>query len=356
MANQLSPAQRAQNFSQLTRKYQQMLPPIAGAENGEISLKLPNVRLGSRVKLLVTATINAIHASNTTFTLKPFAPYTFVKKVLMDFNTGFAPYTLSGRQLFMMNMLHLNGNMMLNQGASGRGPTVLGNTAAPTTGANNTLKMILDLPIMLNERDPVGLVILQNNEVNVNITIDFDTALTSLLQTTTGYTVAASNIVVTPMIETFSIPTDPNAIPDISVLKLTTAKIDTSIPSSGPGTMKLNTGTTYRRMVIYFEDTSGNGYADSAFGGNFSLVFNQADTPLVINPTLLAAANAVKYGTALPAGMFVLDFTDQGIPNYGGTRDLVDTSKVTEYWFNYTSPGSGTLTVVSEVLSQLQAS
>ncbi|MEB9519529.1 cytoplasmic protein, partial [Bacillus cereus] len=45
---------------------------------------------------------------------------------------------------------------------------------ATTAGKDNEIQFTIPIPVSLNERDPVGMVMLQNNTANVNLSIAVD--------------------------------------------------------------------------------------------------------------------------------------------------------------------------------------
>lgn len=355
-ANQskVSPAQRASNFAQMTRSNWQMLPSVTGAENSTVQIQIPKVRLTSRIRLEVTATVTATHASSTTFTLQPLAPYNIFNRITVDMNNGFSPFSLSGRELYMYNLMRENDALQANSTtAANRGMTNIPNVSS-SGGTANTTRFMMDLPLSLNDRDPVGLILTQNQETTVTVTLNFGTYL-AMLATTSGFTIAPTSIVVTPFVESFSIPANPDAFPDLSVLKLVQSTRQT-IAGAGQTIVKLPVGMTYRKLVILIEDNASIpvGIADAAFSGNFDLVFNQADVPYSIKPSVLAAINTQQFNGVMPLGVYAFDFSYQGMANYGGARDYIDTEKLTEFWLRFNATAAGTVTCVYEMLSRLR--
>lgn len=353
MANQSksTPAQAAQLFGQMTRQNWQMLPAIAGAESSTVTFNIPKVRLTSRIRVMFEATVTVTHASATTYTAGAMSPFTFIRKANIDMNNGFAPFNVTGGQLYLYSLMRDNA-AILTPATSGRGKVVQGLTAS-SGGTANTVRFVFDLPLTLNDRDPVGLVLSQNQETTITVSLDIDT-VAHLFSSTSGYTIVASSIVLTPMVETFSIPATQDAFPDISVLKLVQAAKQT-VSGSGLQTFKFPVGTTYRKFAFYLEDSSG-GVTDASITSDIELIFNQADRPYKINPKILAAINHEQFGTTLPAGVFAFDFSYQGLSNYGGARDYIDTERLTEMWLNVNAAAAGTLTVVYETLSRLKQS
>lgn len=340
------------NFNRLTRQNYQMNSDIAGAENATISFDIPKSRLTARVRAEVSATLTVTHASNTSYTPAAFAPFNLINRVSVDMNNGFSPFVISGRELYMYSLLDDHAST-LTPATSGRGAVVQGTTAS-SGGTANTVRFLIDLPLSLNDRDSVGLVLTQNQETTVTVTIYFG-AGTSLLASTSGYTVALSNLKVSPMVESFTVPPSPDALPDISVLKLVQST-KKSIAGSGTQELHLPVGMTYRKLILFVEDASNAGIADSAFSGNFELVMNQADSPYRIKPSILAAINHKQFGTTMPQGMYAFDFSYNGMANYGTARDYIDTERLTEFWFRFNATAAGTVTAVYETLSRMRSS
>jgi hypothetical protein len=348
-AAQRNPQQAAQMFGQMTRQNFQMLPAIAAAESSTVSFNIPKVRLTSRIRVMVEATLTVTHASATTYTPAAFAPFSLLRNVSLDMNNGFKPFSVSGLQLYMYSLMTIDADVMTAQ-TSGRGKVVQGLTAS-SGGTANKVRFLIDLPLTLNDRDPVGLVLTQNQETTVTVTLDFNAA-SSLLASTSGYTLALSNFILTPMVESFTIPAVPDAFPDLSILKLVQSSKQV-ISGAGTQTFKFPVGTTFRKFAFYVEDSSG-GVADTSITSDIQILFNQADNPYKINPRVLAMYNHEQFRKPLPQGMYAFDFSYQGIANYGGTRDYIETEKLTEYWLQFDVAAAGNITVVYETLSRLR--
>ena len=353
-AQKVPPAVRNANFMRATRQYWQAETTIAGTPGGSVSFDLTKVRLTSRVRLLVEADLKVTHASETSFTPNDFAPYSMIRNVRVDINNGFSPFILTGKDLYMYNLLRPDAFQLQRQ-PSGRGKVVMGNSAS-SGGTTNKISFLADLPLALNDRDPQGLIITQNQALTVTVTIDFinDTqAATELGTGQAGFTYQLENIVVTPLVESFSIPPMPDAFPDTSIIKLVQSTKQ-SISGAGPFTLKLTTGYTYRKLVFLVTDQNGVGVSDDSMNGFIELILNQADTPYKITAKQLAKINHEQFGFPLPQGVYAFDFSYQGIANLGGTRDYLDTERLTEFWLRFNAPGAGNVSAVYEQLTVLR--
>jgi hypothetical protein len=357
----ISPAQRAANFNLLTRRHWKPLPPISVTENTDAPLiTFLKVGLLSRVRLLVQGTMTVTHASLTTYTPALGGPFNLFRRVNLEINNGYNPFQLTGIGQYLLNLASEDRvsnivpvyDTVANINAS-RAINKLANVSS-TGGTADPFQCVIDMPLMINKRDPVGLVLAQNEQTIINVVLSLQ-ASTNVLSAPTGYTVTTSSITVTPLIERFSVPSSQDAFPDISIIKLVW-ETNKYFAGAQDAYVDLNVGTTYRRLVIYITDSAGAAIADSGISGNFRFVFGDTATPIEIKPASLAAINSQEYGQPLPTGVWVLDLTDQGVINYGGSRDYIDTTALTEFQFNFQAPGACNVKVVCEAISKLKAS
>lgn len=355
---ELTPMQRAQLFANFTRLHYQTGGGVAGAANSRVSIEVPKSRLLSKIRLLVELTLTATQAADADYTPAPHAPYSFIRNVEVKMNNGFSPFNVSGKSLYFYNLLRTTSKCIdplfgtaANVQASRR-RCVQGISSA-AAGQANTVRFVLDLPLTLNDRDPAGIILAQNPQTTIDIMVDLGSA-SDLVTTAAGYSFAVSNVVITPFFETFSIPDIDDAKPDLSILKLVQQQ---SQPIAGAGlqTVRLVTGNTYRKLLVYIEDATG-GETDNDLGASLmKLVLNTADYPVEVHPRILQAINEETYGRTLPNGLFVFDWASlQGIANYAGSRDYFDTEDLTEFWLQFTAAGAGNVTVITETLTKLR--
>lgn len=336
---QLTPAERAAMFLQNTRQHLIALPTRALPPSTTVEYELPKVRLTSNIYLQIEGTVNI--GGTGTATVNPWGAARFLRNLRLSINNGFNPFQISGRGLLLDNML---GN--IGQAETVVEQNILGNAR----GVANTFSLFLEVPITLNKRDPIGLINTANQQTTVNLVIDTDT-LASLF--TTAETGLTSDIRITPHVESFSIPQNQAAIPDLSILKLV-HEFSQVIPAAGDVTFDLQTGLTYRRIIALYEDGTGVGMTPAQLGP-IQLLLNQADIPYTVTPFMLRALNQRAFSHLLPAGVFVFDFTGQSQPNYGGRRDYVDTEQLTEFWLRTNAAIAGRVTVITQTVARLGA-
>lgn len=334
---QLSPAERAMFFNQATRQHVISLPSRQLNQNSTIEFELPKVRLTSKIMLQIEGTVTI--GGTGSATLNQYRAARFIRNLRLSINNGFNPFQISGRGLFLYNKL-------LN---SGIGESVdEQNSLGVVRGAANAFSLFLEIPISLNSRDAIGLINTANQQTSVTLVIDSDTLLSLFTSAETGL---SSDIRVTPHVESFSIPQDIQAIPDLSILKLV-HEFSQVIPSAGDVTFDLQTGLTYRKFIAIYEDNAGVGMP-AANLSPFNLVLNQADFPYIVTPQVMRWKNHRAYSHVFPAGVYIFDFTGEATPNYGGSRDYVDTERLTEFWLRTASTVAGRVTIITETLARL---
>ena len=350
MSEKLTAQQRANLFAMSTRQNLHMMAKqTVTSPSTSMQFTLPKSRLLANIFVNIKAKVKVTHASATTLAMDNLSPYRLVRRFSLDLNNGFAPFAISGDGLALLNMIQPNANMLLENTAYRNVPESL---KASATGAENEIMFTVQLPCTLNNRDIPGMVLLQSDSTVCDLRIDVGNPVEMIAGGAEGYTMELVSLEALPMLETFSIPANSNAFPDLSVLKLCQDRTDT-ITSAGQQIVKLSTGQIYRKLVLYIEDENGQPIDADFVQSNISLVFNQADTNYDINPVMLRAKNAYDLGHDVPKGVFIFDFTNQGLPNYGGTRDYIDSANLTEFWVRFNTGGKGRVKIISETLARL---
>lgn len=332
MAEQtLTAQQRAQLFAMSTRQNMQMLAKeTATTLPNTLQFTLPKARLLAGLYISVKAkftgpiTINGVDSNFTQL----------IRRISLDLNNGFAPFVVSGEELRLYNLVDINADNINH------------NWFGSQIGTNDYM-INYYLPCTTNPRDPIGLILLQNDQTNVTLSIDLGTGIGLVGDN------GIEKVEVKVMAETFSIPANANAYPDLSVLKLVNGRMD-SLPTAGQQIIKLATGTIYRKLIFKLSDSNGKPLTPADITSNIELVFNQADINYSIDPEMLLMLNCKQLGTSLPPGVFLFDFSNSGgLPNLGGTRDFIDSANLTEFWLRFTTSKSGKCEIVTETLARL---
>lgn len=357
MATTISPQQRALNFGAMTRQHIQTLGSQTGTANDHMIFEVPKARLLQSINLFVKVNLKKATASTTTMANinSKMELYNVIRRFALDYNNGFATQTCSGKELAMLNMLRVNPGAIV---PSAFADSTLCTVTAPAvskedrdnlnlaSATNLAYYFKLDIPLTLNERDPSGLVLAQNAQTLINFSIDVADKVLDI---------PVDSIEVIPEIVSFSVPTAPEAFPDMSVLKIVDSRKET-FTGGGSNLIKLPVGMIYRKFVFYLEDDNGNPIKPEDINGNFEILFNTADIPYSVNPQALRLRTVSQCGAGLPDGFYALDLSYQGVPNYGGSRDYIDAEHVTTLELRFTSQKSGKITIITEKISRLIAS
>ena len=336
MAENLTAQQRATLFAMATRQNMQMLAKqtVTSTPN-TVQFTLPKARLLAGLYVRIKATFPEGAVSMGSDILKM---HKLVRRISLDLNNGFAPFVVSGRECAFYNMIDVNTKNIVDEWLT---------HSEISGGDNDVYAFNYHLPVTTNKRDPIGLILLQNDQTNVTLSIDLG------LASEFGATAEPTKVEVSVMAETFSIPANGNAYPDLSVLKLVNGRKD-SLPTEGQQVIKLATGTIYRKLAFYLTDENGAPMKAEDITSNIELVFNQADINYSISAEMLRELNAKDFGCYLPDGLYVFDFSAGGsFSNMGGTRDFIDSANLTEFWLRFNTTKKGKCEIVTETLARL---
>lgn len=329
MAEQLTAQQRAQLFAMSTRQNFQMLAKqTATVTPNTLQFTLPKARLlgGLYMSVEIVLPKSETLAGDTEVAK-------IIRRISLDLNNGFAPFVLSGRQCQMYNHVDIHAEYL--------------KAWQVREISESIYELNFFLPCTTNPRDPIGLILLQNDQTNVTLTIDLANA------SEIGLASDVSKVDIKVMTETFSIPANANAYPDLSVLKLVNGRTD-SLPTAGQQIIKMTTGTIYRKIIFRIFDEDGHPMTSDDITSPIELVFNQADINYSVDPHMLQMVNAKQLGSEPEEGLYMFDFSSGGgLVNLGGTRDFIDSANLTEFWIRFTTQKKGKVEIVTETLARL---
>lgn len=323
MAEKLNAQQRAAYFAAATRQYRQQLPSeqvTQGASN--MHFQFPKARLLAHVGLVCELKVSNM--------AEGILPHKALRRIKLDLNNGWSPYTVTGEQLYLKNYIRNNHiDNLVEKTADG-------------------YKFYLDMPTVLNDNVPNGLYLLQNDTTNVTLTVDVaaDTEL--------GDNAKINLVRVSPYLTTFSVPNVAEAMPDISWVKLVMGKNE-NFAGVGQNIIKMQVGTIYRQIIFSIKDAAGNPMSLDKITSNIDIVFNQADNPYSISAEALRFLNTSMYGQPLPEGTYCFDFStlQGGLAGFAGSRDYIDTGKLTEMWLRFNTSEAGSIDIITETLVKL---
>ena len=347
---QLTAQQRNIMFQQATRQNRQNIgtKKITGGQQ-DIEFEIPKARYLARLTAIVKATVNIKHATKTEVPTDFFTMSRLIQRVSLDLNNGFMPFLIDGCGLKILSLIGTNSKIYMDE-SDPMGVNYLPKLKASSTGVDNEFHFLVELPLTLNERDPIGLILLQNNSALVNL--KFSIGSPSNFLTDNEYEVEYKDIIVNVQAETYSVPASEECHPNLTTLKLIQNSTHT-FAGAGKNEIQLGTGYIYRKLALQFLDEDGKPFEDEDFLSNIELVFNTSDCNYSVTPQMLRYESQKNYGVILPKGVYIFDFGYQGTPNLGGSRDLIDTETLTDFTLRFNSNKAGKVNVIKEAITRL---
>ena len=340
-AQKLTAAQRAANFAAATRQNFHMLPSQTTTQLGTtMQFTYPKSRLLSKTFLKVEGTVKYTDASAPVMNDNAYGIF---RRVALSLNNGFDPFVVSGKELAAINSVRMNPGVIYDE---------LIKCITNEGEKKISFSFMLELENTLNQRDASSLILLQNESTQVTLSVDITSDITDMLTGRTNNCTLES-VTVTPCILTYTIPNFSEGFPDLSVIKLVHSRTET-LANAGQHILKLETGRIYRKIVLRTFDNNGS-MSNNAINGNIEMLYNTADTPQSIDAEMLRMKNASDFGYKFLDGTYVFDFSGySGFSNYGGTRDFVDTERLSEFWIRLnTRENNVKVNIIYETLARL---
>lgn len=316
------------SFINATRQNRRKVFTMPFESGNRISKDLPSTGLLASLNIRVLGTLTVTNGTGaaTLKTSQHGKPFGLIDRVHLTANSGTEIVNVSGIGLYLRNLM--TDNSYLDVAASTLPEAVTGNPTyqfATAAGAN-TVEFNLKVPVAINDRDPVGLILLQSREVLMTLSLDWANPTNLFDLTGTASVAFTGNAHVT--MEYFSVPLDPKDYPDLSVAH-TLLEDAIDIAGVGDTTYTIPRGNIYQRMI---HRVLLNG-APAGFDDVSQLVlqYNQSEQPYKIDGHDFLALQRERYKRDLPKGVFAWDFSYQGQAGLGGNRDLVNSRAITDF-------------------------
>ncbi len=253
-------------------------------------------------------------------------PYGILDRIHLVANSGTELVNLTGVGLYIRNMLTDNHYLDVVAStlpeAQSSNPTYQFATAA---GAN-VVEFTVKIPVMINDRDPIGLILLQSREVLMTLGLDWG-VINNLFTFTGTATAVLTNGLATITMEYFSVPLKEADYPDLSIAH-TLIEDTIDIPGTGDVPYTVPRGNIYQRLIHRVVlNALPAGYDDVS---QFVLQYNQSEIPYKIDAHDMYAIQRERYKRDLYKGVFVWDFMYQGQAGLGGNRDLLNSRSITD--------------------------
>lgn len=320
----------AGGFSMNTRRKVVQLPSVSKPTGGGVvSFTLPKTGLVSKLYLAIRATI-----AGTTSSPNALGTSSIVNRVRVTANSGIDLFNMSGAGYAYLLQEMLECEYFLAQGQN-QGRSAI-------TGSGQTANLDMVVPFAMNSRDPIGMILLQNEQTVLQVSIDF----LADASVATGATVTCT---VTPYLELFTVPVDPADWPPLNLVHQILEETQ-SVGATGQFTYYWPRGNTYLQVA----HALGIGASGADNFSQAQLRVNQSDYLQSTDINFLDIEHRFLRGRARPAGGLFFDLMGtSGLGDYGSTRDFFNSAMVTDLATVITASSTGTFYAVRRQLVML---
>ena len=294
---------------------------------GTVRWDLPRTGFLARIFLKVTGSIEGTLSDP-----NPLGKASVIRRVRLVANNGLDIVNISGPGY------HYLLRPLLDTGADH-----LPYTDARKAVDTGSFDISMVIPVALNPRDAIGLILLQSEQTLVTLIIDFEQDA----NVATGATVTAT---VTPYVEIFTVPADRKDWPALSFVHQI-LEDQQQIPSAG------DYAYTWPRGPVYLQTVHGLGIGvnGSDVWSRALVQVNQADNIYTVTPELADMWFAFStLGQTRLKGTVPIDLIgNAGFGVYDSLRDTIQSGNLTDLRTLITATGSGTLFTVRRMLIPL---
>lgn len=298
------------------------------AGGGVISWQLPKIGFLAALWLRISATV-----AGTLSNPNAYGVSSIIRNIRLTTNSAIDLINISGPGyaylLDEMQETELFRGTGQNQGRS------------VVTAASFNLDTVL--PVALNMGNPLGTLMLQNEQTLATLSVDFEADAT----VATGATVTAT---VEPIMWYYLVPSDPRDFPRLDVLH-TLIEDRQEVAAAGQVTYQLPRGYTYASVAHGFGIAAAS---PTDKWSRFQVRIGQNQFPYDYSPEAANIAHQLLKGRARPVGGIYVDYlamTGQG--TYGQPRDLLNSALVTDLAHIITASNTGTLITLRRQLVPL---
>lgn len=314
-------------FMSATRQNIRKLSQETYVSGGISQRQLTKTGLLSKILLHINGTMTITPGTGTA-ALSEQGPWALIRRVRFQMGNGTELFNVSGFMAYVVD-LYARIGYEPDDGQIGASFATDIYNAGVSTGAN-TWDFTLHLPIVPNDRDLAGLVLLQADAAAANLIIDWQVAggaTNEFPVVLTGNATAAFVGTCDVYLETFTVPAEGQNMPPLDQLFQTIERQD-PIFATGENVVKLLPDNTYVRVI---HALIVNGALSSTALDEMLLRYNVSNVPYQIDRKMKLFLQRYHYTKDFPKGIYHWDFFDQGYANYGGQRDLVEATGLAEF-------------------------
>lgn len=308
-------------FDDNTRNKLIKLPTLTHPAGGGITqITLPKTGLIRGIYLIIDGTIGA-----TVTTANGLGFSSVIKRYRVNTNSAVDVLNFSGAGYAYLLQEMLGTELQLYMGGNN------GRTAV--SAAAFTLDTFL--PIAMNDRDTIGLYMLQNEQAQVTLTVEWE-ADTNIVLSGGGVVTAATAV---PYMDILTVPDDPKDFPPLAYVH-TVIEDNASVAAASDYDYKPPRGNIYLQLAHLMSAGGVNAPSDGLFN-RLQVKSAQADTWVDATVRLADLIHRRYRGRARPAGCLFWDYlATSGLGNFGTTRDLFDSRLTTDYDHIITTTGA----------------
>jgi hypothetical protein len=312
------------NFSQNTRAKQiQMADIVRTTGGGPIDRQLPKVGLLAGLTLAIRGSITGTLTAPNALGLAAV-----IRRVRLQANAGIDIINVSGAGY----------HYLLREVIDSEYIDPIGQSNARSAVSNAAFNLDMYFPIMVNLRDPIGLLMLQHEGLTATLTVDFE-ADANLATGVTGV-----SCTVTPYLDIFTPPVDDVNMPDLTLVHRFLEDVQ-AVGAAGDFQYSWLRGTNYLKILHGL----GIGAAGTDLFSRYALRVNQTDYIRNVDVKYLDNEFRRLRGRARPAGGIYMDMVaTSGLGNYGAVRDAINSAQVTDMYSIITATGAGSLYTIRE--------
>lgn len=305
----------------------QNLRPLDGVLNysagGRSTERLPRTGLLARMYIRVSGAMD-IDSGTGSVALHEKGPWNIIDSLVFKANQGMDIIRLDGFSAHILDITRAG--KPFNPSSANTGVF-----AAGIAEGENAWDFTICLNVTPNDRDMLGLILLQTDQMSAELEINWAQAGSTNGNTPivlTGDATASFTGTANVLLETFIVPADPASRPDLTVVYQQLKRTD-GIDHKGEVRIDMLRANLYA-SVTHIVEINGALAAASDIS-SFKLRYNNDNTPYFIPTRDQLMLQNRRYGRDLPKGVFVHDLFYQGVPGFGGQRDLINAGAVAEF-------------------------